>query len=236
MSALCLPWAGCRTGGGADSPAPSATGQPETKNNAAPRSTPRDAVQNAQSNSVAKIVAFGDSLTAGLGLLPADSYTGLLQNKIDQDNYKYDVVNAGVSGDTTADGVSRLDWSLDPGVKILILELGANDILRMQPVAQMKQNLTTIIDRAKSKHIEVLLAGMEAPTNLDPLYRQQVHQAFQDLARTEQVRFIPFILKDVGGVTALNQKDGIHPNAEGEKIMASTVYDALKPMLKRPTS
>ena len=217
--------------------------QSRNESSAAPAPSPEAAPNNngaAESGSapsttsgLPKIVAFGDSLTAGQGLQPSQGYTYMLQQKIDRDGYKYQVVNAGVSGDTSTDGLSRIDWSLDNNVKILILELGANDVLRMQPAEQMQKNLAQIIERAKSKGVEVLLAGMEAPANSDSLYRNQVHQAFADLARKEKVRFIPFVLDHVGGVTSLNQSDGIHPNAEGEKIMTQTVYDGLKPMLRK---
>jgi acyl-CoA thioesterase I len=226
---FCAVLAGCQSRGGSSPAASPTPAQPGAKQDAAGEVSPDPAA----SGNLYKIVAFGDSLSAGYGLAPADGYTSLLQKKLDQDGYRYEVVNAGISGDTSADGLSRIDWSLDTDVKILILELGANDILRMQPISQMKKNLTEIIERAKTKGVEVLLAGMEAPTNSDPIYREQAHQAFPDLARDERVRLIPFVLARVGGVPALNQKDGIHPNAEGEKIMTQTVYEALRPMLKK---
>jgi acyl-CoA thioesterase-1 len=229
LSALivfCVVLDGCQSHSAPNTAASHTPAQPSARQDAAATAAPA-------SSNVSKIVAFGDSLTAGYGLAPADAYTSLLQKKLDQDGYRYEVVNAGISGDTSADGLSRIDWSLDTDVKILILELGANDILRMQPISQMKKNLTEIIERAKAKGVEVLLAGMEAPTNSDPIYRAQAHKAFPDLARDEHVILIPFVLDRVGGVPALNQKDGIHPNAEGEKIMTQTVYEALRPMLKK---
>ena len=133
--------------------------------------------------SVAKIVAFGDSLTAGYGLNPEDSYPSLLQKKLAADGFNYKVVNAGISGDTSAGGVRRIDWSLEGDVKIVILELGANDILRGQPIAEMKKNLSMIIARAKAHGAKVLLAGMEAPTNSGSDYRRWTHGAFSDLAK-----------------------------------------------------
>ncbi|HXG65359.1 MAG TPA: arylesterase, partial [Blastocatellia bacterium] len=120
---------------------------------------------NPPTKSLPKIVAFGDSLTAGFGLPPAESYPALLQKRLEADGFQYEVVNAGVSGDTSAGGVRRIDWSLEGDVRIVILELGANDILRGQPVEQMKKNLSQIIERAQAKGAEVVLAGMEAPTN-----------------------------------------------------------------------
>ena len=187
--------------------------------------------------SVAKIVAFGDSLTAGYGLSTEQSYPSLLQKKLAADGFDYEVVNAGISGDTSAGGVRRIDWSLEGGnVKIVILELGANDILRGQPISEMKKNLSTIIERAKARGAQILLAGMEAPTNSGIDYRRWTHGAFSELAKEQSVPLIPFLLDRVGGIQSLNQPDGIHPNAEGARIVADTVYQYLKPMLKKADS
>ena len=183
--------------------------------------------------SVAKIVAFGDSLTAGYGLSPEDSYPSLLQKKLAADGFNYEVVNAGISGDTSAGGVRRIDWSLEGDVKIVILELGANDILRGQPIAEMKKNLSMIIARAKAHGAKVLLAGMEAPTNSGSDYRRWTHGAFSDLAKEQNVALIPFLLDRVAGIQSLNQEDGIHPTPEGTRIVADTVYQYLKPMLEK---
>ncbi|HJQ25973.1 MAG TPA: arylesterase [Blastocatellia bacterium] len=184
--------------------------------------------------SVAKIVAFGDSLTAGYGLSREQSYPSLLQKKLAAEGFDYDVVNAGINGDTSAGGVRRIDWSLEGGdVKIVILELGANDILRGQPISEMKKNLSTIIERAQARGAQVLLAGMEAPTNSGIDYRRWTHGAFTELAKEHDVPFIPFLLDRVAGVQSLNQPDGIHPNAEGARIVADTVYQYLKPMLEK---
>lgn len=181
--------------------------------------------------SLPKIVAFGDSLTAGLGLSAPETYPALLQQRLKQDGYDYEVVNSGVSGDTSAGGVRRIDWALEGDVRLLILELGANDFLRGQPVAETKKNLAEIIDRAQSKNAKVLLAGMLAPTNAGREYQTQIRDMFTDLAREKDVTLIPFLLEGVGGVELLNQQDGVHPNAEGAKIMTETVYKHLKPML-----
>ena len=194
---------------------------------------PAPAAPAAPAKSVAKIVAFGDSLTAGYGLPLSDSYPAQLQKKLEADGYAYEVVNAGVSGDTTAGGLQRIDWALEGDVKVVVLELGANDILRGLPVTEMKKNLSGIISRARARGARVLLAGMEAPTNTGPEYRREVHEAFLDLARTPDVAFIPFFLDRVAGVAPLNQSDGIHPNAEGTRIVAETVYRALRPMLEK---
>ncbi|MGA9771298.1 MAG: arylesterase [Blastocatellia bacterium] len=185
------------------------------------------------SKSVPKIIAFGDSLTAGFGLKPEESYPSLLQKRLDADGYSYEVVNAGISGDTSAGGVRRLDWSLEGDVKIVILELGANDLLRGQPISEMQKNLSQIISRAKARGAQVLLAGMEAPTSSGPDYRRSVHETFQTLARDHDVALIPFLLDRVAGIESLNQEDGVHPTAEGTRIMAENVYQWLKPMLKK---
>ena len=177
-------------------------------------------------------MAFGDSLTSGLGLSAQETYPALLQQRLKQDGYDYEVVNVGVSGDTSAGGVRRIDWALDGDVRFLILELGANDFLRGQPVAETKKNLAQIIDRAQSKNVKVLLAGMLAPSNAGWEYEDQIRKMFTDLAREKSVTLIPFFLEDVAGVESLNQRDGIHPNAAGSKVVAETVYRYLKPMLK----
>jgi acyl-CoA thioesterase-1 len=183
--------------------------------------------------SLPKIVAFGDSLTAGLGLTAAESYPSLLQKRLESDGYKYEVVNAGVSGDTSAGGLRRIDWALDGDVRFLILELGANDLLRGQPIKEMKKNLDQIIERAQSRGVVVLLAGMYAPTNSGGDYEREVQAAFQSLARERQVTLIPFFLDRVAGIESLNQADGIHPNAEGSKIVTETVYNVLRPLLDK---
>lgn len=187
----------------------------------------------APSKSLAKIVAFGDSLTAGYGLSLSESYPAQLQKKLEADGYAYEVVNAGVSGDTTAGGLQRIDWAMEGDVKFMILELGANDILRGLPVTEMKKNLSAIIARARTRGASVLLAGMEAPTNTGPEYRREVHEAFLELAEIPDVEFIPFFLDRVAGIASLNQNDGIHPNAEGTRIVTETVYQAIRPMLEK---
>lgn len=178
------------------------------------------------------IVAFGDSLTAGFGLPEDQCFTALLQRKIDEKGYGYRVINAGVSGDTSAGGVSRIDWALEGAVKYLILELGGNDGLRGQPVAEMKKNLAEIIERAQARGVTVILAGMEAPPNLGEEYTSDFRQAFRDLAKKYQLTLIPFLLDSVAGRREMNQPDGIHPNAAGEKVMAENVWRTIEPLLK----
>lgn len=181
-----------------------------------------------------KIIAFGDSLTAGFGLTEKDSYPYLLQKKLESEGYDYEVVNAGVSAETSIGGLERIDWVLEQErVEILILELGANDLLRGLPVEKMKENLSTIIKKAKAKNVKVLLCGMLAPNTMGEDYQRDYVRAFPDLATEHNVAFLPFILENIALKKELNQADGIHPNAEGEKIMTENVYKYLKPLLKR---
>lgn len=180
-----------------------------------------------------KIVALGDSLTAGYGLSLHESYPALLQEKLDRDGFDYEVVNAGVSGDTTAGGLRRLDWALEGDVRFLILELGANDILRGLPAAEMRKNLSQIIELARGRGAEVLLAGMLAPTNSGAQYSRESMEVFPALAKEYNLTFIPFFLERVAGIENLNQADGVHPNPEGTRIVAETVYQHLKPMLEK---
>jgi acyl-CoA thioesterase-1 len=178
------------------------------------------------------ILAFGDSLTAGYGLSPAESYPTLLQARLDQRGYRYRVVNAGVSGDTTAGGRRRLDWSLEGPVRIMILALGGNDGLRGQPVTEMKANLAGMIELAQGRGVKVVLAGMEAPPNLGPEYTREFRAAYRDLARQYRTPLIPFLLEGVGGRPDLNQPDGIHPNVEGEKLLLENVWRVIETQLE----
>lgn len=181
-----------------------------------------------------KVVAFGDSLTAGFGLLERESYPYLLQEKLKADGFDYEVVNAGVSGDTTLGGLERIDWVLEiENIKVLILELGANDLMRGVPADQVKQNLETIIKKAKAKNVRVLLCGMLAPPTGGSSYGRDFANVFPDLATNYKLDYLPFLLENVALKKELNQADGIHPNADGEKIMTDNVYKALKPILSK---
>ena len=181
-----------------------------------------------------KIIAFGDSLTAGFGLAETESYPYLLQQKLTADGFDFEVVNAGVSGDTSLGGLERADWVLGTdNAKVVILELGANDLLRGIPVAKMKDNLDKIIRKAKAKNVKVLLCGMLAPPTMGTQYQREYTMAFPDLASEHKVEFIPFLLDGVALNKGLNQADGIHPNAAGEKIMTDNVYKVLKSMLQK---
>ena len=177
-----------------------------------------------------RIVVLGDSLSAGLGLLETESYPALLQQKLDADGYDWEIVNAGISGDTSAAGLQRLDWALDGDVRVLVLELGANDGLRGLSIAEMKRNLARIVERAQARHIAVLLAGMEAPPNFGRDYIVSFHNVYPALAKQYHVAFVPFLLQGVAGIDTLNQRDGIHPTVEGARILADNVWTVLKPV------
>lgn len=181
-----------------------------------------------------RIVFLGDSLTAGLGLSSDQSFPSLIGTKLKDKGLDYQVINAGVSGDTSAGGLRRLDWSLDGDVRVLIVALGGNDALRGLPVDDMKKNLAAILDRAKARAIPVVLAGMEAPPNNGIDYTTAFRRVYADLAKQYQVRFIPFLLQGVAGDAALNQADGIHPNVRGAEIVADLVWKELEPLARRP--
>jgi acyl-CoA thioesterase-1 len=182
------------------------------------------------------VVFLGDSLTAGLGLGTDQSFPSLIGRKLKDAGLDYDVVNAGVSGDTTAGGLRRADWSLEGDVRVLILALGANDGLRGLPVGDMKKNLAAVLDRARDRKVPVILAGMEAPPNYGPEYTVAFRNAYAELAAEYKVPFIPFLLQGVAGEASLNQGDGIHPNTRGAQIVADLVWKELEPILRRPTS
>lgn len=179
-----------------------------------------------------KIVFLGDSLTAGLGLPADQSYPSLISRKLKERGFDYEVVNAGVSGDTTAGGLRRADWSLEGDVRVLVVALGGNDALRGLPASEMKRNLAAIIERARASKVPVILAGMEAPPNNGPDYTREFREVYRELAREYDVRFVPFLLLGVAGNPTLNQTDGIHPNARGAAIVADLVWAELEPLLK----
>ena len=181
----------------------------------------------------AKIVFLGDSLTAGLGLPTDLSYPSLLQERLKSVGLDYDVVNAGVSGDTSAGGLSRLDWALQGDVRILVVALGGNDGLRGLPSAELKHNLAEIIERAQARRIRVILAGMEAPPNYGPDYLVSFHKVYPALVKEYHVPFVPFLLQGVAGIERLNQRDGIHPNADGARIVADNVWAVLEPIARQ---
>jgi len=179
------------------------------------------------------IVAFGDSLTAGLGVTPEDSYPARLQARLRAEGYDYRVVNAGASGDTTAGGLRRVDWALKNGPHIVIVALGANDALRAQDLAGVRANLDAMVARFQKAGARVLVAGMEVPPNYGARYAADLRRLYADVARQRKAAFMPFLLDGVAGNPRLNQPDGIHPTAEGYRIVVEHLWPHLKPMLTR---
>jgi acyl-CoA thioesterase-1 len=208
---------------------------PEGNPAAAPASASAAADPNAPSRP--KIVILGDSLTAGYGLLESQSFPAVLQRKLDAEGYHFEVENAGVSGDTTAGGLRRLDWALQGNARILVVALGGNDGLRGLSVADMQANLTEIITRGRNRGAMVILAGMEAPPNYGSEYAVSFRRVYRDVARQQRVLLMPFLLDGVAGNADLNQADGIHPNERGAEIVADHVWTVLRPVLDQiPTS
>jgi acyl-CoA thioesterase-1 len=179
------------------------------------------------------IVFLGTSLTAGLGLDPEQAYPALIQHKLDAEGLRYRAVNAGVSGETSAGALRRIDWLLQQPVAVLVIETGANDGLRAQDVAATRTNLQGIVDRARgaTPQPKLLLLGMQAPPNFGADYARDFGALYRDVAEKNHVPLVPFLLAGVGGVPSLNQGDGIHPTAEGQKVMAEVVWKALRPLI-----
>ncbi len=205
----------------------------EPRSEAAFSATARADEQQERLAASPRIVFLGDSLTAGLGLPRAQAVPSLIQERLRAEGYAYEVVNAGVSGDTAAGGLSRLEWSLEGDVAILVIELGANDGLRGLPVSQLKRNLSEIIMRAQQRGVTVILTGMEAPPNYGIAYTSEFRQLFRDLADQYEVALVPFFLEGVAGIPSLNNSDGMHPNAAGAQIVAATVWHALERVLEK---
>jgi acyl-CoA thioesterase I len=181
------------------------------------------------------LVFFGNSLTAGYGIEPEESYPYLIQDRLDSLAYPYRVVAAGVSGETSATGNSRIDWVLNNKVDIFVLELGGNDGLRGIPPAETKKNLQSIIDKVRAKYPQavIILAGMQVPPNMGADYANAFKNNFTELAVENNILLIPFLLEGVGGVAELNLPDGIHPNPEGQIIVAENVWEILESALDR---
>jgi acyl-CoA thioesterase-1 len=181
-----------------------------------------------------RVLFLGTSLTAGMGLELDEAYPALVQRKIDAAGLRFRVVNAGVSGETSAGGLRRIDWLLREPVAVLVLELGANDGLRGLDPQQMRQNLEEIIARTRATNpdVEIVVAGMEAPTNLGRRYTGAFRRVFGELAQEQDATLIPFLLDGVAAVPQLNQADGIHPTAEGQAIVAENVWRVLEPVLR----
>jgi acyl-CoA thioesterase-1 len=194
-----------------------------------------DTIANTSEKSVRaqNILFFGTSLTAGYGLEPGQAYPELIQQRLDSLKFPYKAINAGLSGETSAAGKGRIDWLLKQPVAIFVLELGANDGLRGIPVKETTSNLQAIVDRVKSKYpqAKLMLSGMEVPPNMGNKYASDFRNMFKILAEKNQMTFLPFLLDGVAGIPKLNQKDGIHPTAIGQKILANNVWAKLQPLL-----
>ena len=182
-------------------------------------------------NTGPRIVILGDSLTAGLGLTTEEAYPSRLQARVDRLGADLDVVPAAVSGDTTAGGLSRLQWALEGDVRWLVVALGGNDGLRGLPLGQMKANLEEIVENATMQGIDVLIAGMEAPPNFGEAYTDAFRQIFRDIAEERGLAFVPFLLEGVAGLPEFNQSDGIHPNAIGAERVAAHLWTTLEPIV-----
>lgn len=209
-----------------------ACGETKTKKN----TTPTNEIETNDSLQTTKektILFFGNSLTAGMGLELDEAFPALIQNKLDSLGFLYHVINAGLSGDTTAAGKNRLNWVLNQKIDIFILELGANDGLRGIPLSETRNNLQAIIEivRKKNPDVDIILAGMQIPPNMGIDYSTEFKNIFPELALKNNLKLIPFLLEDVAGIPELNQNDGIHPTAEGHKILAQNTWVVLKALL-----
>ncbi len=179
------------------------------------------------------ILFFGDSIAAGYGIEPQQAFPAIIQNKIDSAGLNYEVINGGLSGETSAGGLRRIDWVLQRDIDIIVLELGGNDGLRGIDLSSTKENLQQIIDKAKAKNpdVEIILAGMQVPPNLGTDYTQEFQNLYPELAKENNLILIPLILDKVGGKDEYMQPDQIHPNVQGHKVVAETVWDVLSNLL-----
>lgn len=193
------------------------------------------AITNVTGQDKKTILIFGDSITAGYGVEPQQAFPALIQNRIDSMGLNYTVINGGLSGETSAGGLRRIDWVLQRKVDVMILELGGNDGLRGIELSSTKENLQKIIDKAQVKYpkIKILIAGMQVPPNLGTDYTNEFQTIYPSLAKENSIPLIPMILDKVGGNTNLMQSDQIHPNIEGHKVVAEEIWKALQPLLKK---
>lgn len=184
------------------------------------------------------ILFFGNSITAGYGVEPDEAFPALIGQKLDSAGLAYTITNAGLSGETTAGGRSRVGWVLRQPVAVFVLELGGNDGLRGLPLTDTRRNLQAIIDtvRRRSPGAQIVLAGMQIPPNLGPDYATQFKKLYAELAQKNQIKLIPFLLEGVGGVRKLNQRDGIHPTPAGHRLVARNVWAVLLPLLQQPVA
>jgi len=229
---FCLALSGCDVSG--DQPEGIAPSKGHTAQDVRRQEDKRSALQQEKSTDsrLPRIVAFGDSLTAGLGVASMEAYPGQLAQWLHEQGFAYEVINAGVSGETTAGGLRRVDWVLKSQPTLVILELGVNDGLRGQPLQETYANLRAIIERFRSEDVEVVLAGMRLPLNYGDDYTQEFSGIYKRLAQELGVPLIPFFLEGVATHRHLNQGDGIHPTAEGYSIVVQNVWGILQPILK----
>jgi acyl-CoA thioesterase-1 len=210
-------------------------GEKQNRNKAGTEESAPDSIQNKGISASGKVMLFfGNSLTAGMGLDPEEAFPAFIQNKLDSLGYDYIVVNAGLSGETTASGRNRLPWVLNQDVSVFILELGANDGLRGIPLEETRSNLQAMIEEVREKNpgTAIVLAGMQIPPNMGPEYTSEFREMFPQLAEAYDLALIPFLLKDVGGVTELNQNDGIHPTKEGHRIIADNIWPVIEGVIR----
>lgn len=207
-------------------------GEKASKKESEETSTIEETEATGTNDSSKKILFFGDSLTAGYGLEVSQAFPALIQQRIDSLGLDYTVINAGLSGETTASGKNRLEWVLEDDIDIVIIELGANDGLRGVPLTETEQNLKSMVYTVQSKlpEAKIILAGMKIPPNMGPEYTSKFESIFPELARSEDIQLIPFLLENVAGIPELNQGDGIHPTVEGQKLVAQNVWEVLYPM------
>ncbi|MBA5866536.1 MAG: arylesterase [Nitrospira sp. CR1.3] len=180
-----------------------------------------------------RIVAFGDSLTSGLGVAAEEAYPAQLQRLLDGAGFRYRVINAGVSGDTTAGGLRRVTWALNSKPTLVIVELGGNDGLRGLSLAETKRNLERIIEQFQRASVTVVLAGMKLPPNYGVEYTKAFEGIYPALAQQYRLKLIPFFLDGIAGSTELNQADGIHPTAEGYRIIVGKIFETVRPLLRK---
>lgn len=201
------------------------------------QSPPAQVKARTTNTDVKNVVVLGDSLAAGYGLDPTAAFPALLQKKIEEAGWRFQVVNAGVSGDTSAGGLRRIDWLLKRPVDVLVIALGGNDGLRGLSPPALKKNLKAIIERTREKYptAEIVIAGMKMPANFGS-YATEFERVYPELAKELNVALVPFLLEGVGGNSELNLPDRIHPTAEGQKVLAENVWKVLKPLLAKITS
>ena len=208
------------------------------RSEASPDTTAPAARDTARAERTINVLVLGNSLAAGYGLSPDEAFPAVLQRKVDSLGWPVRIINAGLSGETSAGGLRRIDWLLRERIDVLILELGANDGLRGIDPEVTRRNLQGIIDKVRVRYpdADIILAGMQLPPNLGPDYTAAFRAIYPELARANDAHLIPFLLEGVGGVPKLNQADGIHPTAEGQRIVAENVWRVLRPVLERQLS